>query len=259
MKGLIELIACIQDISAGKYSNDIMALTGEEYGPLIRQVAESVGLMMVRIEAREFELEQAHDDLKRSALETVSSAARALGLRDSYTSGHGDRVGCYASRLAARAGYDEDFIEQVRIAGVLHDMGKIGFSDTVFSNTDTCPDEEMLHEIRLHPQWGYDMLQGLSFLRPSLEYIRCHHERMDGTGYPRGLHGDEIPDGAKIISIADVFDAITTNRNYQKARKCGQAFDILRKLAGPSLDPKLVEVFIDEIEQNGMQFCSDKK
>lgn len=102
MKGLTDLITCIQEISAGNYSNDIMALTSEEYSPMIREVAESVGLMMVRIEAREFALEQAHDDLKRSALEAVSSAARALSLRDAYTCGHGDRVGCYASRLAGR-------------------------------------------------------------------------------------------------------------------------------------------------------------
>lgn len=259
MKGLTDLLACIQDISCGNYSNDIMELTCEGYDPLIREVAESVGLMMVRIEAREFELEQAHEELKRNALETVSSTARALSLRDSYTRGHGDRVGCYASRLAGRAGFDDDFVWHVRVAGVLHDIGKIGFSDSVFSNEDIHPSEEMLVEIRKHPQWGYEMLCGLSFLGPALEYIHCHHERLDGTGYPRGLAGDEIPPGARIISIADVFDAISTDRSYQKALKVDKVFEILRKLAGKSLDPELVEIFISEIKENGMEFCCDKK
>ncbi len=259
MKGLTELLACIQEISGGNYSNDIMSLTSGDYDPFVREVAESVGLMMVRIEAREFALEQAHDGLKRSAFETVASTARALSLRDSYTKGHGDRVGCYGARLARRSGFDEDSVNHVRIAGVLHDMGKIGFSDTVFSNEDTRPSEEMLVEIRKHPQWGYEMLKGLSFLGPALDYIHCHHERLDGTGYPRGLSGEQIPPGARIVSIADVFDAITTDRNYQKARTLHEAFTILRKLAGPSLDPDLVELFIIEIEENGMESCRTQK
>lgn len=117
----------------------------------------------------------------------------------------------------------------------------------------------MLDEIHHHPQWGFEMLCGLSFLGESLEYVRCHHERLDGKGYPRGLKGSEIPEGARMISIADVFDAITTDRNYQKARECCEAYKILRELSGPSLDPELVEIFIEEIEENGMECCGRKK
>ncbi len=253
MKGLTELLTCIQEISGGNYSNDIMALTTEEHDPFVREVAESVGLMMVRIEAREFTLEKAHEDLKCNVVATIKAAARGLSLRDPYTRGHGERVGNYCERLARRLGWAEDDVWTVHVAGTLHDIGKIGFSDRLIQNEDTKVDDEMLAEIRKHTEWGYCMLRGLDFLGDALEFVRSHHERLDGTGYPQGLMGDEIRPGARILSIADVFDAVTTTRSYQEAMDLGKAFSILRRLAGPSLDPQLVELFIIEIEENGLE------
>ncbi|CCO23375.1 HD-GYP domain-containing protein [Maridesulfovibrio hydrothermalis] len=253
MDGLTHLLACIQDISGGTYSNDIMELTSEKYDPFIREVAESVGMMMVRIEAREFALEQANEDLKCNILATVRAIARGLSLRDPYTRGHGERVGSYCERLAKRMGLPEDEVWTVKVAGTLHDIGKIGFSDRLIQNVDTKVDSEMLAEIRQHPEWGFCMLRGLEFLGPALDFVRSHHERLDGTGYPNGLKGDEIVIGARILSVADVFDAITTNRSYQDAVKLEKSFSILRKLAGPSLDPDLVEKFIMEINESGLE------
>ncbi|WP_027720296.1 HD-GYP domain-containing protein [Maridesulfovibrio zosterae] len=257
MDGLTELLACIQDISGGNFSNDIMELTSDKYDPFIREVAESVGLMMVRIEAREFALEQANDDLKCNIIATVKAVARGLSLRDPYTRGHGERVGRYCERLARRLEWSKEEIWTVQVAGTLHDIGKIGFSDRLIQNEDTRVDDEMLNEIRMHSEWGYCMLRGLSFLGPAIEFVHSHHERLDGTGYPCGLKGDEIKQGSRVLSIADVFDAITTNRSYQDAMDLEKAFSILRKLAGPALDPELVEQFIQEINENGLEDVED--
>jgi HD-GYP domain-containing protein (c-di-GMP phosphodiesterase class II) len=257
MKGLTELLACIQDISGGNYSNDIMYLTTEEYDPYVRELAESVGLMMVRIEAREFALEQANEELKSNVVATIKAVARGLSLRDPYTRGHAERVGLYCERLARRMDLAEDEIWTVHVAGTLHDIGKIGFSDRLIQNVDTKVDERMLAEIKQHPEWGYKMLRSLEFLGPALEYVRTHHERLDGTGYPNGLAGDEIRTGSRILSIADVFDAVTTTRTYQQAMDLEKAFAILRKLAGPSLDPELVEIFIADIKEHGLEDVED--
>lgn len=253
MKGQEELLAIIKRIAAGEYSGEIMQLTRPEYPTEIRELAEAVGMMMVGIEAREFNLELLLETLKENALKTVLSMANALSARDVYTKGHAERVSRYSERLARHLGLSEDEAEHIRISGMLHDIGKIGFSDRLLANQDTRPDPEMLEEIRAHPVWGMEILQGLDFLGPVLELVHAHHECMDGKGYPRGIPAGELPAGARILAVADCFDAITTNRSYQQGQSAETAFGVLRKLAGDHLDPELVEAFIDEVEQNGME------
>jgi len=252
LHGQKELLRIIKEVAAGKYSDEIMELTGPGYPPEIQELAEAVGLMMVKIEAREYHLEQLNERIKADTLNTVTAVAGALAARDAYTEGHGERVGVYAERLALRLRLDPDEVERIRIAGTLHDIGKIGFSDMIFSNEDTRINEDMLLEIRSHPQWGYDILRNLDFLGPALEYVYAHHERMDGLGYPRGLTGEDIPLGARILSVADCFDAMTTHRPYQRGKTPQQAFAILGNLAGDALDPDVVDAFIEEIEHGGM-------
>ncbi len=252
LEGKKELLRIIKDVAAGKYSDEIMELTGPGYPPEIQELAEAVGLMMVKIEAREYHLEQLFERIKTDTLDTVTAVARALAARDAYTEGHGERVGIYAERLARRLGLPETEQERIRIAGTLHDIGKIGFSDQIFSNEDTRINENMLLEIRSHPQWGYDILKNLRFLGPALDYVYAHHERLDGQGYPRGLEAEEIPLGARILSVVDCFDAMTTNRPYQAGKTPQEALGILGKLAGSALDPDLVDAFIEEIESGGL-------
>jgi HD-GYP domain-containing protein (c-di-GMP phosphodiesterase class II) len=146
----------------------------------------------------------------------------------------------------------DDEVESVSIGGILHDIGKIGFSDKLFGNEDKKPSKELLDEIRKHPEIGVQILKDREVLGPVLDYGRYHHERLDGQGYPCGIQGDSIPLGAKIISVADCFDAMTTARPYQKGMSGPEAFAILRKLSGASLSPDLVELFIREIEENGL-------
>jgi len=252
-EGQERLLRAIKDVAAGNYSQDILALTGPEYAEDVRELAEAVSVMMIRIEAREQHLEHLYETIKFNTLNTVTAVADALGARDAYTEGHGERVGAYSERLARRLKLDDREVEHIRIAGILHDIGKIGFSDQVFSSDGTAFNEDLLLEIRSHPQWGYDILKNLDFLGPVLDYVYCHHERMDGRGYPRGLTGDEIPLGGRILAVADCFDAMTTNRPYQQGRPPQVAMGILGELAGNALDPDLVDAFIDEIEHGGME------
>jgi len=259
MKTQVEkLINIIEEVANGNYSNDIMEFTKPGYADYIQRIAESVGMMMVKVEAREHRLEQLieelrelNEKLKKNILKTVATIANALGARDNYTEGHAVRVALYAVRLAGRLGLPENQIEQIAIGAVLHDIGKIGFSDRLFSNQDIEFTPGMREEVRSHPQIGVNILNDLDFLGAATDYVHYHHERLDGSGYPRGLKGDEIPLGAQIVSVADCFDAITSERCYQKGRNCEQAFNILREMSGAHLLPQLVEVFIQEIKENG--------
>ena len=254
------LIKILENISLGDYSNDIMAFTTGGHSKSIHRIAEAVGMMMVKIETREFglrlmveQLQELNETIKANTLQTVGSIAKALGARDKYTQGHAERVAAYAKRLARRLGLSKKDTHDIQVAGVLHDIGKIGFSDQVFENADTKVSDEIFAEIRQHPIRTRQILQGLDFLGPAVEYAAAHHEKIDGTGYPEGLAGDQIPLGAKILAVADCFDAITTTRSYQAARSTEKALEILKKISGNHLDPSLVETFCEEIRESGME------
>jgi putative nucleotidyltransferase with HDIG domain len=171
---------------------------------------------------------------------------------DFYTRGHARRVSLYAMRLARRVGLAPDEIANIGLGGLLHDIGKVGLSERIFRNKKATLSSDMLQEVRRHPSIGVSILKGIDYLRPVIDYVHYHHERVDGTGYPCGLKADEIPLGAKIISVADCFDAITTNRSYQKGKSKKEAFAILKRAIGNGFCPGLVEAFIAEIEENGM-------
>jgi putative nucleotidyltransferase with HDIG domain len=182
-------------------------------------------------------------------LKTIEAA---FGIMDVYTQGHAQRVSIYAMRLARRVGLVTDEVDNIALGGLLHDIGKVGLSQRIFCNKKATLSNDMLAEVRLHPLIGVSILRSMEFVAPVLDYVHYHHERIDGSGYPCGLKADEIPLGAKIISVADCFDAITTDRSYQKGKNSHKAFDILKKSTGNGFCPGLVEAFITEIEENGM-------
>ena len=254
-----ELISIIEQVANGKYSNDIMEFTKPGHSETVQRIAEAVGMMMVKVEAREMRLEQLIDELrelnvllKKNIVQTVITIANALGARDHYTEGHAQRVSAYSERLARRMGLSEEEVEKIKIGGMLHDIGKIGFSDRMFTSEDVKFSKDMIQEIRHHPKIGANILKDIEFLGPVLDYVRYHHEAVDGKGYPDGLKDKEIPMGAKIIGVADCFDAITTERSYQKGRDKGEAYAILRSISGKGLSADLVEAFIEDIKENGM-------
>ncbi len=253
-----KLIDIIEEVAKGNYSNDIMEFTKPGHSEMIQRVAEAIGMMMVRVEAREVRLEQLVEELRdlnrlleKNTTQTVIAIAHALGARDKYTEGHAHRVSVYSERLARKMGLPEKEVQKIRVGGVLHDIGKIGFRDRIFSDEDINFSEGMVAEIHKHPEIGVDILKDLTFLGPVFDYVHYHHESLDGTGYPEGLKGEEIPLGAKIISVADCFDAVTTDRPYHKGTTKEEAFAILRKISG-KMSPELVEAFIEEIKENGM-------
>jgi putative nucleotidyltransferase with HDIG domain len=190
-------------------------------------------------------------NMYKNKARTVVTVAHSLGFRDKYSEGHAERVSRYAQRLAVWLKLPAEEIENIRIGGLLHDIGKVGFSDRVFRSEQGRPTKTLLREIKKHPTNGKYILMGLGIPSPIIDYVHYHHEREDGSGYPRGLRGTEIPLGAKIIGIADTFDAITTDRPYQQSKTLKEAFTILRGTKGKGFPPELVEAFISMIREEG--------
>jgi HD-GYP domain-containing protein (c-di-GMP phosphodiesterase class II) len=188
----------------------------------------------------------------------LATIALVLGLKDPYTEVHVRRVSTYAGRLATRLGLHPDEVNDIILGGLLHDVGKIGLSDQIFRHTHAHLSEEMVSEVRRHPAMGKTFLQQFNFAPHILEYVLYHHERMDGSGYPCGLIAGEIPIGAKIISVADCFDAIVTDRPYQKGKGSFEALATLEYLGGKYLCPDIVGIFAAEILAHGKIYTPTK-
>jgi len=253
------LIEIIEEIAKGNYSNDIMPLTTEENPEAVRIIAEAMGMMMVKVEAREYELENMVERLrdlnrqiKANTIKTVSAMAHALAARDAYTEGHTARVGELAGRIARQLGLDEEAVESVRLAGILHDIGKIGFSDPLFQAHEGRNPAPLKKEIIRHPAVGADILKDLDFLGTSREYVHAHHERLDGKGYPRNLKADDIPLGARIVAVADTYDAMTTDRVYQKGRSPAVALALLREHDGTRWDGACIDALHAVLIETGV-------
>jgi len=183
------------------------------------------------------------------ALRTLSSA---LGEKDPYTQAHGHRVALYAMRLARRLGFSTAAVRNIGIGGLLHDVGKLAMSDRIFNNREAHLPGDLQQEGHCHPLIGAALLKDIDFLGPVADFVLFHHEREDGQGYPYGLKADEIPPGAKIVSIADCFDAVTTDRPYQRGQSIQTAYAILREGCRRFFCEHYVEAFIEEIEINGI-------
>ena len=181
----------------------------------------------------------------------LAALTLAMGSQDVYTQGHGRRVAAYAERIARRVGLSAEETETLRIGGLLHDIGKIAFSPKLLTNTRARLSASMRAEIRRHPAIGREFLKMLNMAEAVIDCVHYHHERMDGTGYPRGLKADQIPLGAKIISVADCFDALTTDRPYQRGKRPVDALQTLKHLVGRNLCPELTRVFSADVRENG--------
>jgi putative nucleotidyltransferase with HDIG domain len=182
----------------------------------------------------------------------MSSIAAVLGIKDSYTREHGRRVAIYARRLAERVQLPPSAVESIRLGGLLHDVGKIGLSDRILKNTHNRLTDDLLAEVRLHPLIGVALLRDFDIPAAVIDYVQYHHEKIDGSGYPFGLKNEQIPLGAKIIRVADCFDAITTDRPYQHRKSWIEAVAILRQISGTDLDPQLVKAFIADVKEIGL-------
>ena len=185
-------------------------------------------------------------------LQTLREISCALGEKDRYTQAHGHRVALYAMRLARRLGCSLEEVRNVGIGGLFHDVGKLALSDRIFTNRETHLPSDLQQEVRCHPLIGAALLKDMEFLKPAVDFVLFHHEQEDGNGYPFGLRAGEIPPGAKIVSIADCFDAVTTDRPYQQGQSAATAYEILREGCRRFFCEEYVETFIEEIEENGI-------
>jgi putative two-component system response regulator len=177
-------------------------------------------------------------------LQGVQMLARALEAKDAYTRGHSIRVSQYAVATAARLGFDGAQIDGIRLGGELHDIGKIGTREAVLHKAGSLTADEF-RQITEHPVLGERMLAPLAHESPDvLRIVRSHHERLDGRGFPDGLRGERIPLEARVVAVADAFDAMTTRRPYRESRPPEDALLELRRVAGTQLDPEAVEAFV---------------
>ncbi len=187
-------------------------------------------------------IEEAHSKLLSAYDATIEGWSRAMDLRDKETEGHTQRVTTLTEKLARLAGMGDDDLVNMRRGSLLHDIGKMGVPDSILHKPDKLTDEEWV-VMRQHPQHAYDMIQPIEYLRPALDIPYCHHEKWDGSGYPRGLKGDKIPLSARIFAIIDVWDAVTSDRPYRLAWDKQKALEYVHEQNGKHFDPRVVELF----------------
>ncbi|WP_182867116.1 HD-GYP domain-containing protein [Rhodopirellula sp. JC639] len=173
----------------------------------------------------------------------IQSLASALDAKDAYTCGHSNRVAELSFQLASRLGYDDHALANIRMGGILHDIGKIGVDDSVLRKPTRLTDEEF-EQIKRHPVLGYDILKGIEQFHPILPAVRHHHESWDGSGYPDGLAGDEIPRDAQIVAVADAFDAMSSDRPYRPGMKLEKVVQIFRQGRGVQWAADVVDTLL---------------
>jgi putative two-component system response regulator len=195
------------------------------------------------VRERTKELEESYAALKVANRQALFGLAEAIEAKDPYTKGHCGRVAAYSLVLAKEAGYPADGLETLEFGAFLHDIGKIGIRDAVLLKPGPLDDAEWQH-MREHPVKGYDIAMNIAMLHPIMPAVRNHHERWDGSGYPDKMIGEDIPLVARIVAIADAYDAMATDRPYKAALPLDECEAVLRKTAGKMYDPELIEVFV---------------
>lgn len=194
---------------------------------------------------------QSYLEIRQVYLDTLGALASALDAKDKYTKGHSDRVAAYAVEIARTLGLSEYRIEVIEHMALLHDIGKIGISEEILTKPGRLSNQEF-EQIKQHPVIGANILKDIKDFESSTDLIKYHHEKFDGTGYPYGLKGEEIPLEARIITLADSFDAMTSDRAYRKAMNVQEAFEEIRRSSGNHFDPVVVEAFINSWHTGGL-------
>ncbi len=197
------------------------------------------------------ELEQLHKELIISYHRTIEGWSNALDLRDKETEGHTLRVTQKSVEFARALGVGEAQLEHVRMGALLHDVGKLGVPDSVLLKPGKLTEEEWV-VMRKHPVYAYEWLSPIDFLKEAIQIPYCHHEKWDGSGYPRHLRGEEIPLYARLFAIVDVWDALCSDRPYRAAMPEAEVLEYIQKDAGKHFDPELVKVFM-ELQSKGQK------
>src|ERR1700731_121293 len=235
-------------IARGDFSQRVHVKTRTEIGEL----ATTFNTMSEELEQFGQDLKRAADENRALFMGSIQMLAGAVDEKDPYTRGHSDRVTKYSLMIAEEMGMDADFLEVLRISAQLHDVGKIGIEDRILKKPGALTPEEF-EIMKTHTTKGANILRPVPQLREMLPGIELHHEALNGRGYPYGLKGDEIPLLARIIMVADTFDAMTTNRPYQQAHDPVEALRIIQNLSGQRLDPKAVAALLAVFERGDIR------
>jgi HD-GYP domain-containing protein (c-di-GMP phosphodiesterase class II) len=238
-------------------------VTGEDFDTddrkLLEAMADTAAVAVENVRLYEAErkktelLKQAYEELNKTYQATLLALTGLLDSRDSATRGHSSRVVALTLRLAQAMGITDPIrLRTIKQGALLHDVGKIGVADAILRKPGPLDADEW-REMRAHPELGYKMLKEIEFLKSALPIVRYHHERFNGTGYPYGLEGKEIPLEARIFAVADAFDAITSERPYKQARTYEQAVAVLQADSGKYFDPDVVAAFMKVPKEEWVQ------
>lgn len=248
-----ELASGAHRIASGDFSQRINVRSRTELGHL----GDSFNLMTDQLERYIKDLQRSADENRELFIGTVKGLAAAIDGKDPYTRGHSERVSRISVAIAQRLGLPADECEKIRISALLHDVGKIAIDDNILKKPAALTDEEFLI-MKQHPQKGYKIMSQIRAMKEFLPGMYMHHEMVDGKGYPQGLKGDEIPLMAKIVSVADTFDAMTTDRPYQKAMKLEDAVARIESMVGTRYDARVVSAFVQACDEGQIRAGSVK-
>lgn len=248
-----ELANVAGKIASGDFSQRISVHSSTEIGDL----SDSFNLMAEKVQKYIADIQRASDENRQLFLGTVKSLAAAIDGKDPYTRGHSERVSRFSVAIAERLGMNNEEVEKIRLSALLHDVGKIGIDDKILKKPAALTDEE--YEImKQHPQKGYKIMSQIPAMKDFLPGMYMHHEMIDGRGYPQGLKGDEIPMMARIVAVADTFDAMTTDRPYSRALKLEEALKLIKGYVGTRYDVRVVEALVTACEEGQVRAGSVK-
>lgn len=217
----------------------IRSLSGAEFGTVEADLMKSTSMML----GAHLVNQRQYREMQQMFEGTIQSLVSALDAKDAYTCGHSSRVAELAVELAQRLDFDEDRVATIRMAGILHDIGKIGVEDSVLRKPGRLTDEEF-EQIKQHPVLGYEILQGIRQFKKILPAVRHHHESWDGTGYPDGLAGESIPRDAQVLAVADAFDAMTSDRPYRAGMPLEKVIAIFEEGRGSQWAADVVDALL---------------
>ena len=238
-----DLAEAAQRIAAGNFAQRIDVRSRTELGAL----GESFNQMTDQLEQFIEELRRAAEENRQLFLGTVKSLAAAIDGKDPYTRGHSERVARFSLAIGERLNLPDDEMEKLRISAILHDVGKIAIDDKILKKPAALTDEEF-EIMKTHPQRGYKIMSQIPAMKDFLPGMYMHHEMINGQGYPQGLKGDDIPLQARIVSVADTFDAMTTDRPYQKALPLADALARIKSFVGTRYDEQVVAALVEACE-----------
>jgi HD-GYP domain-containing protein (c-di-GMP phosphodiesterase class II) len=237
-----------REIADGNYQQRVDLRTQNEIGEL----ASNFNMMSASIEGAIEQLKRAAHENHQLFINSIRMLAAAIDAKDPYTRGHSERVARYAIGIGKSLRLSDKEMQNLRISALLHDVGKIGIDDRVLRKPGALSEDEF-ELMKQHPAKGAAIMSGVAQLVDCIPGMKYHHEKWSGGGYPDNLEGDQIPMQARIVAIADTFDAMTTNRPYQKAMELNYVVDKIKSFAGTRFDPRVVEAFALAVKRGDLQ------